>query len=90
MTLCTAPYRCVLYYAGPDGIYYSIDLKNPPDFLNEFSDDVLAELADNMENLDRCEFCLQDEAQKIEDNGTKEARFLALLTGVGLFTIVRF
>ncbi len=76
-------------YEGQEHIYSSIDLENPPDFLSEFSDDVLAELFDNTENQYRCEFCLQNTAQEIENNGTKEALFMALLTGEGLFTIVR-
>ena len=76
-------------YEGQDNIYSSIDLKNPPDFLSEFSNDVLAELSDDAENLDRCEFCLQNAAQEIENNGTKEALFMALLTGEGLFVTVR-
>ncbi len=80
---------CCGDYAGPGNLHYTIDLKNPPDCLSEFTDDVIAELSDNMENLDRCEFCLQNAAQEIENNGTQEALFLALLTGKGLFTTVR-
>ncbi len=80
---------CCGDYAGPDNIYYEIDLKNPPDCLMKFDDDVIAELSDDMESQDRCEFCLQNAAQEIENNGTKVALFLALLTGKGLFTTVR-
>ncbi len=85
---------CCGAYVGVDDTYCYIDLDdicNLPECLFVFDDGILQELADEMENGDDdyCESCLQNAAQEIENNGTKEALFLALLTGKGLFTIVR-
>ena len=90
---CDGLGRCSLCgdFAGEDSIYHTLILGNLPDCLSEFTDEVIAELSDGMEKdcNDLCEFCLQNAAQEIENNGTKKSLFLALLTGKGLFTTVR-
>ncbi len=58
-----------------------------PGLMGEFSDNVLHEYIDsiNIDDLHTCEDCIRYSLGQIKESETKEARFIAAITGVGLF-----